>query len=248
MSLLSSDLFQGDPALEAALRIDAAHITPGAVGEHVKKLQAALTILLQHPPGDIAPDEMNVGRYGQTTAHAVLRYKTDHGIINFAYQTTPDDIVGKMTMRALDEAMVGVEAEFGAAILGILAHLDQLLLREGLMLAGEMRARIERLRRLGIQLAAGGGSPAPGGYFAEEYQRGLRLMDDVARAYRAPIVFAAAPLVLGAGAALVIFLLVIAALIALLIIADLLTEAGKLGARVSKAIQEVIDDGERRRS
>ncbi len=49
------------------------------------------------------------------TAAAILRYKTDHGIINFAYQKTPDDIVGKMTMRALDDAMAALEGDFGRA-------------------------------------------------------------------------------------------------------------------------------------
>jgi hypothetical protein len=243
MSVLSSDLFQGDPALGAALGIDSAHITPGAMGEHVKKIQAALTLLLTNPLCNIATDEMNAGRYGETTARAVLRYKTEHRIINFAYQTAPDDIIGKMTMRALDDAMVALEAEFGSVVLGILAYLDQLLLRDELRLSGEMRARIERLRGQALLLTAAGGSHAPSGYFAEEYQEGLRLMDDVANAYRTPIVFAAL-VVVGAAAALEIFLLVVAALIALLLAVELLIQSGKLGDRVSKAIQETIGAAE----
>jgi hypothetical protein len=42
---LQSQLFQGDPKLEAAAVSDPAHIMPGAVGEYVGKIQQALTQL-----------------------------------------------------------------------------------------------------------------------------------------------------------------------------------------------------------
>jgi len=35
-----------------------------------------------------------------------------------------------MTWRALDDAMVAVEAEFGRPILAVLAHLDHLLMKD----------------------------------------------------------------------------------------------------------------------
>jgi hypothetical protein len=42
---LRSKLFRGDRRLEACLSDNASHITPGAVGDHVTKIQTALTLL-----------------------------------------------------------------------------------------------------------------------------------------------------------------------------------------------------------
>jgi len=53
--------------------------------------------------------ELSAERYGPSTARAVLSYKTKRGIINRAYQTQPDNIVGIMTMTSLDEEMVRIE-------------------------------------------------------------------------------------------------------------------------------------------
>lgn len=107
---LQSDLFRDDPALNACLERDSAHVTPGSRGEHVGKLQQALEILL---PGLQLPDaEKAAGVYGQATAAAVLRYKTEHAppIVNPAYQTRPDNIVGRMTIKALDDDLLAREA------------------------------------------------------------------------------------------------------------------------------------------
>jgi peptidoglycan hydrolase-like protein with peptidoglycan-binding domain len=82
---LSSRLFQ----LEAAANDDSAHITPGARGPHVEKIQTALNIL---DSAGLGVD----GRYGPATATAVLNYKTKRNIINRSYQTLADNIVGKM--------------------------------------------------------------------------------------------------------------------------------------------------------
>jgi peptidoglycan hydrolase-like protein with peptidoglycan-binding domain len=101
---LSSQLFQGDPALEAAANDDAAHIMQGARGPHVAKIQTALNTL----------DDAKLGAdgiYGPATANAVLGYKTKRNIINRSYQTSADDIVGKMTMASLDEEMRGHETK-----------------------------------------------------------------------------------------------------------------------------------------
>ena len=68
---LQSKLFRGDPKLEAAAVSDPAHITIGAKGEHVRKIQQALTLL----------DSVNIdleGAYGPETAAAVLQAKTKH--------------------------------------------------------------------------------------------------------------------------------------------------------------------------
>jgi hypothetical protein len=42
---LSSELFQGDAALEAAANVDSGHIMQGARGPHVAKIQTALNAL-----------------------------------------------------------------------------------------------------------------------------------------------------------------------------------------------------------
>src|SRR5262245_60144187 len=103
---LRSRLFSGDIKLDAAARSNPAHIAPGAVGQHVAKIQQALRLL----DGDaIAPAELSAERYGPSTAKAVLSYKTDRGIINRTYQKQPDNIVGVMTMASLDDDMVRIE-------------------------------------------------------------------------------------------------------------------------------------------
>ncbi len=99
---LQSKLFRGDPKLEAAAVSNAAHIVPGAVGEHVAKIQQAL---IQLDGASIAGDELVARSYGPSTADAVLSYKKNRNIINRSYQTQADDIVGIMTMAALDREM-----------------------------------------------------------------------------------------------------------------------------------------------
>jgi len=106
---LSSQLFQGDPALEAAANIDSAHILPGARGPHVEKIQTAVNIL---DDAGLSVD----GAYGPATANAVLRYKTKRNILNRSYQTSADDIVGIMTMARLDEEMRAHETKPTARI------------------------------------------------------------------------------------------------------------------------------------
>jgi len=103
---LESAFFKGDPALEACLVHDAAHITKGAAGNHVGKIQKALG---QIDNLVIAPGELSAQTYGRSTAAAVLDFKTRRGIINKAYQAQPDDIVGKMTIDALDTELLGIE-------------------------------------------------------------------------------------------------------------------------------------------
>lgn len=100
---LQSQLFQGDPQLEAAAVSDSAHILPGAVGEHVRKIQLAL---IQLDNATIDAD----GKSGAHTSAAVLVYKTKRNIINRTYQTQADNIVGKLTMAALDREMLDAES------------------------------------------------------------------------------------------------------------------------------------------
>jgi hypothetical protein len=87
---LKSRLFRGDSKLEAAAVSDPAHITIGAKGDHVLVLD---------------------GAYGHETAAAVLAYEQKRDIINRIYQTKADNIVGKMTMAALDDEMKKKESD-----------------------------------------------------------------------------------------------------------------------------------------
>jgi peptidoglycan hydrolase-like protein with peptidoglycan-binding domain len=103
---LQSKLFKADANLQACLGHDAAHVTPGARGDHVGKIQTALTAL-----GDEVIDaaEIKAKTYGPSTASAVLAYKRKRKIINFSYQTQADNIVGKMTIASLDKEMQKLE-------------------------------------------------------------------------------------------------------------------------------------------
>ena len=103
---LCSRSFRGNSKLEACLVSDPAHIVEGATGEHVAKIQAALMLL---DGAKIERGEIMLKRYGPSTASAVLAYKTKRRIINFTYQTHADNIVGKMTIAALDQEMFQLE-------------------------------------------------------------------------------------------------------------------------------------------
>jgi peptidoglycan hydrolase-like protein with peptidoglycan-binding domain len=100
---LISHLFRGDKALDACLVQDAAHVTLGARGVHVAKIQAALTDL---DGAIINAAELSSKHYGPSTAAAVLSFKQKRQIVNRAYQTQPDNIVGKMTIAAMDAELV----------------------------------------------------------------------------------------------------------------------------------------------
>jgi hypothetical protein len=106
LSDLKSKLFSGDARLAACLVDHAKHVTQGDRGPHVAKIQCAVLAL---EGGTINGSELAESRYGRATAKAVLAYKTRRKIINFSYQTRPDEIVGKMTIRALDNEMAVAE-------------------------------------------------------------------------------------------------------------------------------------------
>jgi hypothetical protein len=104
---LMSRLFKGNPELEACLISDPAHLVPGTRGEHVGKVQRALVTL---GAGAISANEIASMTYGPTTAQAVLAFKgPPRNIINPAYQRTPDNIVGKMTIASLDREYLEFE-------------------------------------------------------------------------------------------------------------------------------------------
>lgn len=72
------------------------------MGMHVLLIQQALRMLEDAP---INVGEMTSLQYGSSTAAAVLAYKQRRDIINRAYQTSADSIVGKMTIASLDHEM-----------------------------------------------------------------------------------------------------------------------------------------------
>jgi hypothetical protein len=99
---LKSKTFSGDKRLEACLVNDAAHLTPGTTAEFVAKVQAALIFLTG---ADIDESELDSQTYGSSTAAEVLAFKQQRQIINRAYQQKADNIVGKMTIKALDDEL-----------------------------------------------------------------------------------------------------------------------------------------------
>jgi hypothetical protein len=103
---LISRCFRDDKKLQDCQIMDSAHILTGAVGEHVAKIQRAI-VLMDNAKIDV--EELNDMRYGPSTANAVLNYKKKRRIINPAYQTQADNIVGKMTITALDAEMLQLE-------------------------------------------------------------------------------------------------------------------------------------------
>ena len=100
---LGSNLFKDSVRLARTETIDAAHVVVGDVGEHVRLIQIAL---LELDDAVIDPAEISASRYGKSTADAVLAYKKARDIINRSYQTQADNIVGKMTIKSLDEEML----------------------------------------------------------------------------------------------------------------------------------------------
>ncbi|MGA2410559.1 MAG: hypothetical protein ABSG46_09260 [Candidatus Binataceae bacterium] len=108
--MLRSQLFMGDPRLEACLINDSAHVIQGTAGDYVSKIQAALCWI---DCLNIDAGEITAKAYGPSTAAAVLSFKTKRNIINRSYETQADNIVGKMTIAALDNEMAGLENQRG---------------------------------------------------------------------------------------------------------------------------------------
>jgi hypothetical protein len=103
---LKSETLAGDERLEACLVKDSAHLTLGTQGDFVAKVQAALIFLDELV---IDQQELDGQTYGKSTADAVLKFKKKRKIINKSYQDHEDNIVGKMTIKALDDEMAVAE-------------------------------------------------------------------------------------------------------------------------------------------
>lgn len=74
----------------------------------MRLIQVALILI-----DDAAIDqgELDARYYGQSTASAVLAYKTARNVINKAYQDKADNIVGKMTIKSLDDEMLALQRD-----------------------------------------------------------------------------------------------------------------------------------------
>ena len=110
---LKSHFLRGDERLEACLIKDEAHIYAGLTGAFVSKIQYALICVDDFRP---ASNEFPCGFFGPTTKAAVHKFKSKRGIINFAYETKVDDIVGKMTIARLDAELAELEQRSDACI------------------------------------------------------------------------------------------------------------------------------------
>ena len=110
---LVSKLLSPDARLQKCLVSDAAHITLGEHGDHVTRIQSALLIV---DNASVASSELVSQTYGQSTANAVLAFKSKRSIINRTYQITADNIVGKMTIEALDREVAGRERRGSAPV------------------------------------------------------------------------------------------------------------------------------------
>ena len=110
---LMSKLFRGNRRLQSCLLDNSAHVIPGERGQHVSLIQYAV---LTFEPGEISGVEINMQQYGPMTAKAVLSYKRARKIINPAYQSAEDNIVGRMTIAALDRELAVLEIAQAAEI------------------------------------------------------------------------------------------------------------------------------------
>lgn len=101
MGLLTCELFTKPPSdkLERCAVRDADHVTPGSVGDHVKRIQIALNQLSK------VFLAIN-GIYGPKTAAAVVAFKEAQSPpLRQPGQSIADNIVGIRTIKALDKQM-----------------------------------------------------------------------------------------------------------------------------------------------
>lgn len=96
---LESDLLSANKRLQECLVKDSSHVRLNDSGEHVLLLQKALNKI-----GELPSELPENGTFDATMAGAVARYKKNRGILNYAGQI--DDIVGKLTITAIDNELV----------------------------------------------------------------------------------------------------------------------------------------------
>ncbi|MDZ4369367.1 MAG: hypothetical protein U0987_20455, partial [Afipia sp.] len=96
--------------LEQCLVSDPSHVMPGSRGDHVALIQTALNKLAGHSDGEDFQLATS-GEYDSETAYAVRAFKERRDIVARPRQTKADNVVGKMTIKALDEEMLALEAK-----------------------------------------------------------------------------------------------------------------------------------------
>jgi hypothetical protein len=106
--MLRSKFLSQSKRLQDCLLHDNSHVQFGDRGDYVHIIQLAVMAV---EPVSISKDELNSQHYGKTTQDAVLKYKTRRNIVNATYQKNADAIVGKMTIKALDDELVKREEE-----------------------------------------------------------------------------------------------------------------------------------------
>ena len=112
--MLKSKLFRDDNRLQRCLVDNTAHVTLHSSGDFVSKIQEALVIL---DNAVLTGDDVSTQRYEQSTADAVLAYKSGvRDIVNHSYQQTADNIVGIMTIKQMDKEMAELEPQMPAII------------------------------------------------------------------------------------------------------------------------------------
>jgi hypothetical protein len=112
---LRSRLFSVSRELQDCLVSDAAHVAPGARGDHVARIQSALVRLRVLEVADAIAE---AGHYGPRTTAAVLTYKRAFKIINRSYQSNADNVVGRMTIASLDRGILVLDGAGLAAFPG----------------------------------------------------------------------------------------------------------------------------------
>jgi hypothetical protein len=108
--MLRSQLFRSNTRLEHCAVDPSAHVTFDSkkpqTGDFVSKIQEALVVL---DNAILLGDDVDTQTYKKSTADAVLAYKTTRNIVNHSYQTSPDNIVGVMTIERMDQEMADLE-------------------------------------------------------------------------------------------------------------------------------------------
>lgn len=113
--MLSSKLLSLNDRLRNCEVSDPAHVKPGDQGDFVALIQRALALI---DNAAIASAETSSSFYGNSTAAAVLAYKTKRNIINRSYENQADNIVGKLTIQSLDADMLNLEGADEPLVMG----------------------------------------------------------------------------------------------------------------------------------
>jgi len=113
--MLRSKLLSPNARLRDCEINDAAHIKLGDQGDFVDLIQQALALI---DNAAISSSETSSSLYGDSTATAVLGYKTKRSIINRSYENQADNIVGKMTIKSLDDEMLDLEGSDDPVVMG----------------------------------------------------------------------------------------------------------------------------------